>query len=44
MADRHALLERKTGETDISIEVEIDGTGQYTVDTGVPMLDHMLPS
>ncbi len=42
MADRHALLERKTGETDISIEVEIDGTGQYTVDTGVPMLDHML--
>ena len=42
MAERHALLERKTGETDISIEVEVDGTGQYSVETGVPMLDHML--
>lgn len=42
MAERHALLERKTGETDISIEVSIDGTGQYNVETGVPMLDHML--
>ncbi len=42
MADRKALLERKTGETDISVRVDIDGTGQYEVDTGVPMLDHML--
>lgn len=42
MAERRALLERKTGETDISIEIEIDGTGQYSVDTGIPMLDHML--
>ena len=42
MPDRRALLQRKTGETDISIEVQIDGTGQYEVETGVPMLDHML--
>ena len=42
MTSRHARLERKTGETDITVEVELDGAGRYSVETGVPMLDHML--
>lgn len=39
---RSAGIERKTGETDIRLELVIDGTGQYSVDTGIYMFDHML--
>lgn len=42
MEQRIAKIERKTRETDISIELNLDGQGKYTVDTGVPFLDHML--
>lgn len=42
MAKRTARITRKTGETDITIELNIDGTGQATVETGVGFLDHML--
>ena len=44
MANRKASVSRKTGETDIKIELNIDGTGTATVDTGIGFLDHMLTS
>jgi imidazoleglycerol-phosphate dehydratase len=39
---RTASVSRTTGETDVQIELNIDGTGQCQVDTGIPFLDHML--
>ncbi len=39
---RKAALERKTRETEISAEVNLDGTGVYDIATGVGFLDHML--
>lgn len=39
---RSASISRKTGETDIAIEVDLDGTGQVVVETGLPFFDHML--
>lgn len=33
---------RETRETQISVDVNLDGTGVYTVDTGLPFLNHML--
>ena len=39
---RTAAVERKTKETEISVELNLDGTGQYDVETGIGFLDHML--
>lgn len=39
---RTASIQRKTLETDVSITVNLDGTGQTKVDTGVGFYDHML--
>ena len=39
---RTAKIHRKTNETDISIELNLDGTGQHTIATGIGFLDHML--
>ena len=39
---RTATIERKTGETDIAVSLTIDGSGQGTIDTGIPFFDHML--
>jgi len=35
-------VSRKTNETDIDVELNLYGTGQANIDTGVPFLDHML--
>ncbi len=39
---RHARITRQTAETDITVEIDLDGTGSYANDTGVGFLDHML--
>jgi len=41
---RKASLDRKTRETDISVTVDLDGTGAFDVETGVGFLNHMLES
>ncbi len=42
MASRAAKVERNTLETQISVELNIDGSGKGELDSGVPFLDHML--
>lgn len=39
---RSARVERNTLETQISVAVDLDGSGRSTLDTGVPFLEHML--
>jgi len=39
---RVAKIERKTAETEVALELNLDGTGQANVATGVGFLDHML--
>jgi len=40
--ERSAVVERKTKETDIKIEIDIDGKGNTEIKTGIPFFDHML--
>ncbi len=42
MSDRTSILERNTAETKIRLELNLDGTGTYDVDTGCGFLNHML--
>ncbi len=42
MAERKAKVSRDTLETQITVEVNLDGTGQSNFETGIPFLDHML--
>ncbi|MGB0662727.1 MAG: imidazoleglycerol-phosphate dehydratase HisB [Pontibacterium sp.] len=42
MAQRQATVTRNTLETQITVSVNLDGTGVYNVDTGVPFLEHMM--
>ncbi|CAA7619412.1 Imidazoleglycerol-phosphate dehydratase [Magnetospirillum sp. LM-5] len=39
---RRATIERKTTETSIGVTIDLDGSGSYSVDTGIGFLDHML--
>ncbi|MEL6361119.1 MAG: imidazoleglycerol-phosphate dehydratase HisB, partial [Pseudomonadota bacterium] len=39
---RNATVERKTRETEIFVALELDGTGDYDVETGIGFFDHML--
>ena len=40
--ERSASLERKTGETGVEVDSDLDGVGVYDVDTGNGFLDHMV--
>jgi imidazoleglycerol-phosphate dehydratase len=40
--DRIAKVHRKTGETEVTVELNLDGTGKGNINTGIPFLDHML--
>lgn len=39
---RTARVMRRTNETDIRLEIDLDGRGRYDVETGLPFFDHML--
>jgi len=39
---RRAEIRRKTKETGIRLTLDLDGSGQYSISTGIPFLDHML--
>jgi imidazoleglycerol-phosphate dehydratase len=41
---RRARQQRRTRETDVTVDFSIDGSGEYDVATGVPFFDHMLES
>ncbi len=42
MKQRKAIVKRNTRETQIRVELDIDGTGTYQIDTGMPFFNHML--
>ncbi len=42
MGTRKAKIARKTKETDITLQLNLDGEGKYQLDTGIGFLDHML--
>jgi len=42
IAARSAVVKRETKETNISLELNIDGSGKYDIDTGIKMFDHLL--
>lgn len=42
LAERSASIDRKTNETDIFINLNLDGTGKSNIDTGISFFDHML--
>jgi imidazoleglycerol-phosphate dehydratase len=41
-SERRARVERTTRETEIVVDLDLDGTGQSELDTGIPFFDHML--
>ncbi|MCE2967945.1 MAG: imidazoleglycerol-phosphate dehydratase HisB [Phycisphaerales bacterium] len=42
MTPRTAIRERRTGETKINVRLDLDGTGQSSIRTGIGFLDHLL--
>jgi len=42
VANRISIIKRETKETNISLELNVDGSGKYEIDTGLGMFDHLL--
>ena len=42
MANKISIIKRETKETNISLELNVDGSGRYEIDTGLGMFDHLL--
>ncbi len=42
MSPRTASVNRHTGETDVTVSLDLDGKGKGAISTGIPFLDHML--
>lgn len=42
MSNRWSIVKRETKEINISLELSIDGSGQYEINTGIKMFDHLL--
>lgn len=42
MAQRKTVIKRKTRETNISLELNLDGSGQWQIETGLKMFNHLL--
>ena len=42
MANRLSVIKRETRETNISLELNIDGSGEWEINTGIRMFDHLL--
>ncbi len=42
MADRVSIIKRETKETNISLELNLDGSGKWKIATGIKMFDHLL--
>ena len=42
--DRQASVERRTRETDIKVDLVLDGSGEAQIETGIPFFDHLLDS
>lgn len=42
MSQRKAIIKRETRETNISVELNIDGSGEYDIKTGIRIFDHLL--
>jgi imidazoleglycerol-phosphate dehydratase len=42
--EREASIARRTGETDIQVDLRLDGAGEVEVHTGIPFFDHLLAS
>jgi imidazoleglycerol-phosphate dehydratase len=41
-APRQAVIHRRTGETEVEVRLDLDGSGRQQIATGLPFLDHML--
>ena len=42
MTSRTSTVARNTNETQIEVTINLDGQGQFSAETGVPFLDHMV--
>ncbi len=42
MAERKATVTRETAETNVRVELNVDGSGQFEITTGIRMFDHLL--